>query len=193
MTSTISQRHTTKPEIRCNCTEWHSSNSAARLRAPADVSLPECWQTLDAWLRREKGVALKEARRPLILEALQACQLFSSARPTHDLPHITAAHTNVSAEQGEGGPQGWSGRVEELNERLWLACQIGDVGVVNSAIADGAQIYSADEHGWTALHFAASANHNAVLQVNRSRSSFFFLCVYLVWSTLLSCSATRPQ
>jgi hypothetical protein len=55
--------------------------------------------------------------------------------------------------------------VQELAERLWLACQLGDEVVARSAIDQGAHVNCADENGWTALHFAASANQHSIIQL----------------------------
>jgi len=134
---------------------------------------------LDAWLQREKGVRLKEARRPLILEALEACQPSSLAPPCSRPPgvdapeHVSAANGSaLSAPDGGGGKgvEGDSGdraalSREELNERLWLACELGNKEVAAEAIAEGADVTSCDQLGFTALHYAASNNQIALLQL----------------------------
>ena len=132
-------------------------------------------QALDAWLRREKGVELTAASRDLILEALEACRFpdLSAAHPALRSLRRPSVEVRMNAnddavegiEVTDGASEnGGSMEVPDLNERLWLACQLGDEEVVDSAIADGAQVNGADETGWSALHFAASANQIAVIQ-----------------------------
>jgi hypothetical protein len=152
---------------------------ASATAAPLFDEFADCKQRLDAWLRREKGLPLKEARRPLILEALRACQLsLAPAQSSYTAEDASTGGSSLSAasglesgdvdgdEQCGGEEQKEAGGTEEwrLNERLWLACQLGDEDVVSSAIADGALVNSVDETGWGALHFAASENRNAVIQ-----------------------------
>jgi len=170
--------------LQANVSRYWKSVSAVKKRQFASLA-----QKLDAWLQRERGVPLREARRPLILEALHACQ---RRPPSSDGDSVATTHEAEEAvEEQDAGPErageeedacrgrpadekdqdreraGKSGSrldVEECNEVLWLACQVGDVGVVKSAIADGAHVNSADDRGWTALHFATNANQIAVIQ-----------------------------
>ena len=136
---------------------------------------------MDAWLQREKGIGLKDARRPLILEALQACQpaspALSCSRPpgARELEHAKPAQQDggdgESGGGGEGGDEDGGGAgagalsQEELNERLWLACEVGNKQVAMEAIAEGADVTSSDQLGWTPLHYAASCNQIALLQL----------------------------
>jgi hypothetical protein len=135
---------------------------------------------LDAWLQREKGIGLKDARRPLILEALQACQPASFALSCSRPPGARELERAKPAQQdggdgesggGGGGDEDGGGAgagalsQEELNERLWLACEVGNKQVAIEAIAEGADVTSSDQLGWTPLHYAASRNQIALLQL----------------------------
>jgi len=139
---------------------------------------------LDEWLQRQKGIGLKDARRPLILEALQACQpasptLFCSRPPSaRELEHAKPAAPASREDGGDGESGGGDGgdedgggggggalSQEELNERLWLACEVGNKLVAICAIAEGADVTSSDQLGWTPLHYAASRNQIALIQL----------------------------
>lgn len=43
----------------------------------------------------------------------------------------------------------------EINTKLWIAAASGDVCTIRSLIADGVDVMAMNDHGWTALHYAA--------------------------------------
>lgn len=43
----------------------------------------------------------------------------------------------------------------DINTKLWIAAASGDVGIIRGLIADGVDVMAMNDHGWTALHYAA--------------------------------------
>lgn len=43
----------------------------------------------------------------------------------------------------------------DINTKLWIAAANGDVGTIQGLIADGVDVMAMNDHGWTALHYAA--------------------------------------
>jgi hypothetical protein len=90
---------------------------------------------MDGWLRRERGVPLKNANRALIADCMHHLgKAYEQTVPPSPPPSATTAP-----------PERASARtltVDELNERMWLACQLGDDDIVRQAVADGAEVPS---------------------------------------------------
>ena len=120
-------------------------------------------QVLDEWLLLERGVSLRHAKRPIILEALQACQPTSFSQ--NGKGSVLDSKGTEEEQRHDIERKKEESTVQDLNEGLWLACQIGDAEAARGAIEQGAHVNCADEHGWTALHFAANANQISVIQL----------------------------
>lgn len=113
---------------------------------------------LDRWLS-QVGVALVNATRPQILEALHRTR---AAKLEGQAQSPKGAGQGVSAD-------GWHGAREDLSEaenqeRMLLACKLGDRDVLGAAVKRGAQANASDAIGWTGLHHAAFLNHVLVAQ-----------------------------
>ena len=92
---------------------------------------------MDDWLRKERGINLKSSNRSMILECIDhVSQPRERTEPSRTAPLAPEARqheiTNITA--------GRVLTVDELNERMWLACQLGDEDIVCQAVADGAEV-----------------------------------------------------
>jgi hypothetical protein len=92
-------------------------------------------QEMDGWLRRERGISLKNANRALIADCMHHLgQAHEQAVSPSPVPNATAAATSGGIANNRALT------VDELNERMWLACQLGDDDIVRQAVADGAEV-----------------------------------------------------
>ena len=55
----------------------------------------------------------------------------------------------------------------EINKKLWIAAASGDVCTIRSLIADGVDVMAMNDHGWTALHYAAWRDQANAVRVLR--------------------------
>jgi hypothetical protein len=92
-------------------------------------------QEMDEWLRKERGVSLKNSNRSTILECIEHFRQ-PRERPESQRP----PPPSIDNREGSNTTSGRALTVDELNERMWLACQLGDEDIVCQAVADGAEV-----------------------------------------------------
>ena len=95
---------------------------------------------LDEWLRKERGISISNANRTTLLECVDH---LSQRRQRTDL-YLNSSFAATTA-ASTGSPAAAPERTlstDELNERMWLACQLGDEDIVCQAVSDGAEVTS---------------------------------------------------